>query len=96
MLSFNLFAQKTVISGKVIDEETGDAIPYVNIGFQHSPVGTISETDGSFFLSTTKATDTLLVSSVGYELVRVPIMVGTTQSIEVKLVPTSICSRLWL
>lgn len=90
MLSFNLFAQKTVVSGKVIDEETGDAIPYVNIGFQHSPVGTISETDGSFFLSTTKATDTLLVSSVGYELVRVPIMVGTTQSIEVKLVPTSI------
>jgi hypothetical protein len=86
----SLFAQKTVISGKVIDSETNEAIPYVNIGFLHSLVGTISEMDGSFYLSTTKATDTLLVSSVGYELVRLPIVKGTTQVFEVKLVPSSI------
>jgi hypothetical protein len=90
ILNVNLIAQKTVVSGKVIDDETNEAIPYVNIGFQHSPVGTISETDGSFYLSTTKATDTLLVSSVGYELVRVPVVIGTTQAINVRLVTKSI------
>jgi hypothetical protein len=88
--SLNLFSQKTVVSGKVIDSETNEAIPYVNIGFKHSLIGTISENDGSFFLSTTKATDTLLVSSVGYELVRQPIVIGTTQSFEISLVPKSI------
>ena len=88
--SLSLFSQKTIISGKVIDSETNEAIPYVNIGFKHSLVGTISETNGSFFLSTTKATDTLLVSSLGYELIRLPIVIGTTQTFEVKLVPKSI------
>lgn len=86
----SLSAQKTVISGKVSDSETGEPIPFVNIGFQHSLVGTISEMDGSFYLSTTKATDTLLVSSVGYELVRLPVNKGVTKVFEVKLTPSSI------
>jgi hypothetical protein len=83
-------AQKTTISGKVIDAETNEAIPFVNIGFQHSLVGTISETDGSFYLSTPKATDTLLVSSLGYEVQRIHIAKGTTQTLEIKLQTKSI------
>jgi len=86
IFSLHLSAQKTVVSGKVTDSETNEAIPYVNIGFQHSLVGTISENDGSFYLATPKATDTLLVSSVGYELVRLPVVKGTEQVFDVKLV----------
>jgi hypothetical protein len=89
-LCLTLHAQKTIVSGKVVDDETKEAIPYVNIGFQHSLVGTISETDGSFFLSTTKASDTLLVSSLGYVVKRLPIVIGTSQTFEIGLVPTSI------
>ncbi len=85
-----LYAQKTVVSGKVIDSETKEPIPFCNIGFQHSPVGTISEMDGSFFLSTLKATDTLFISSLGYEIKRLPIVKGKEQTFNVKLVPTSI------
>jgi hypothetical protein len=88
--SMSLHAQKTVVTGKVIDDETNEAIPYVNIGFQHSLVGTISETNGSFFLSTTKATDTLMVSSLGYELKRLPIVKGTTENFEIRLKTKSI------
>lgn len=88
--AISTIAQKTTLSGKVTDSETGEAIPYVNIGFQHSLVGTISEMDGSFFLSTTKASDTLLVSSVGYELVKLPVAIGKEQVFEVRLVPKSI------
>lgn len=84
------FGQKTIISGKVSDAETGEAIPYVNIGFQHSLVGTISETDGSFYLSTLKAGDTLLISSVGYTLARLPVIKGKDQVFDVKLSPMSI------
>jgi hypothetical protein len=43
-------AQKTTVNGRVTDSETGEPIPYVNIGFQRSLVGTISENDGSFYL----------------------------------------------
>ena len=85
-----LYAQKTVIRGKVIDAETNEPVPYTNIGFQHSLVGTISETDGSFFLTTTKPSDTLLVSSVGYALVRLPVQKGVEQYFDIKLIPISI------
>ncbi len=88
--ALSLAAQKTVIRGKVVDAETNEPVPYTNIGFQHSLVGTISETDGSFFLTTTKATDTLLVSSVGYRLVHLPIKTGTEQYFDVKLIPMAI------
>jgi hypothetical protein len=89
-LHMGLSAQKTTISGKVVDSITNEPVPYVNIGFQHSPVGTISETDGSFYIVTTKATDTLLISSLGYEIVHLFVTRGATQAFDVKLVPKSI------
>ena len=80
--SISIYSQKTVVSGKVIDSETNEPVPYTNIGFQHSLIGTISETDGSFYLTSMKATDTLLVSSVGYELVRLHVTKGIEQVFE--------------
>jgi hypothetical protein len=62
----------------------------VNVGFQHSLVGTISETDGDFFLSTTKATDTLLVSCVGYHMARLKVVKGIEQILDIKLTAMSI------
>jgi hypothetical protein len=90
LFSFPVYCQKTTVSGKVLDAETGEAIPFVNIGFQHSLVGTISEMDGSYFLSTPKATDTLLVSCVGYEMKRLAVAKGKEQVIDVKLILKSI------
>ena len=90
VLACSLSAQKTVIKGNVIDAETNEPVPYTNIGFQHSLVGTISEADGSFYLSTTKASDTLLVSSVGYALIRLPVKIGKEQTFDIRLVPTAI------
>jgi len=86
----NTSAQKTIVSGRVMDAETNEGIPYVNIGFQHSVIGTISESDGSFYLSSTKATDTLLISSLGYEVVHLHIQPGTTQYFDINLKPKSI------
>src|SRR5512133_96234 len=85
-----LHAQNTIITGKVTDSDTHDPIPYVNIGFLHSLVGTISETDGSFYISTNKATDTLIISSLGYEIVKLHIEKGIKQNFDILLVPKSI------
>jgi hypothetical protein len=85
-----LYAQKTIVSGRVVDAVTNEPVSYTSVGFQHSPVGVISETDGSFYLVTTKPTDTLLVSNVGYEMVRLPVMKGQTQEYTVRLMPKTI------
>lgn len=84
------FSQITTVSGRVTDSETEQPVPYVNIGFKHSLTGTISENDGSFFISTSKATDTLIISSLGYEVQRLPIVKGQVQRFEIKLKPKSI------
>lgn len=91
-LFFNLpsDAQLTIVSGRVTDLETGDPIPFVNIGYKHSLVGTISENDGSFYLSTTKATDTLIISSLGYEVQRLYVERGQNQRFNIQLIPKSI------
>ncbi|HJX71415.1 MAG TPA: DUF5686 family protein [Bacteroidales bacterium] len=89
VVNSNLCSQKTVVSGKVIDDETNEPIPFTNICFQHSPVGTISEMDGSFFLSTTRVTDTLLISSLGYKMKRIFVLKGQEQVMNVRLIPAS-------
>jgi hypothetical protein len=81
--------QKTVISGSVVDHLTGEPIPFTNIGFHHSPVGTISEMDGTFYLETSLATDTLVVSSLGYAIKRLPVKVGKVQALDIRLLPVS-------
>ncbi len=85
-----LSAQKTTVSGRVVDSESLEPIPFVNIGFLHSPVGTISEMDGSFYLSSSEVGDTLLFSSIGYETYRVLIRKGVSQELNIMMVPVSI------
>ena len=59
-------AQKTTVRGKVYDKATGETLPFVNISFVNSKVGTTSDINGSFYISTYYATDTLVASYVGY------------------------------
>lgn len=84
-----LYSQKTIISGKITDQVTNEPIPFTNICFQHSSSGTISEMDGSYYLSTGNATDTLLISNLGYEILRIPVEKGKVQEINAMLVPKS-------
>ncbi|WP_370687379.1 serine hydrolase [Fulvivirga maritima] len=59
---------QTLISGSVINNQTKQPIPYVNIGIANTEVGTISNEDGSFTINIPlKYSDQdLLFSSVGY------------------------------
>ena len=65
-VSSSLFAQTTRISGKVTDAETGESLPFVNISFQDSKIGTSSDINGEFEVETYYATDSLTASFVGY------------------------------
>ncbi|MBN1952091.1 MAG: carboxypeptidase-like regulatory domain-containing protein, partial [Bacteroidales bacterium] len=61
-----LKAQKTIVHGIVTDAETKEPIPFANLVFQHSTVGTISDIHGSYYLETSNPADTLLASCLGY------------------------------
>jgi len=66
MLCNVTFAQKAVLSGSVIDSETGEPIPYVNIIIKNSLKGTITDTAGVYQLNYPNSNDTLIFSAVGF------------------------------
>ena len=65
--SFNSFAQ--IYSGHLVDKESGQPIPYANIGIIGKNIGTASNIAGWFKmeLNSKYDKDTLCVSSIGYE-----------------------------
>ena len=58
-------AQKDVFRGRVVDSETGDAMPYVNV-LAGENRGTVTNMEGDFAIRLTKG-DTLQFSFVGYQ-----------------------------
>ncbi|NJL11657.1 MAG: carboxypeptidase-like regulatory domain-containing protein [Microscillaceae bacterium] len=66
-LSFSLSAQKFSVSGKVIDGETGEAIPFGNVYPKSNPqAGTTTDFDGYYTLQNVAAGDSIVVSYIGY------------------------------
>ncbi|NND76885.1 MAG: carboxypeptidase-like regulatory domain-containing protein [Flavobacteriales bacterium] len=60
-------AQKTVISGTVVDAQTNEPIPFANIAFLGAKVGTTSNIEGYYRIETYYASDSMGVSVVGYK-----------------------------
>ncbi|MBU8892362.1 MAG: DUF5686 and carboxypeptidase regulatory-like domain-containing protein [Bacteroidales bacterium] len=61
------FAQITKVRGKIFDAVTHEPIPFVNVTFKNSTIGTITNTDGEYFLETRNYYDSIVVSFVGYK-----------------------------
>ncbi len=66
-LPFCSFAQKLFVSGTLLDQKTAQPIPYANIYNQSNGQGTLSNLDGYFVLGNVKASDTIVISFIGYE-----------------------------
>ncbi|RKS55194.1 TonB-linked SusC/RagA family outer membrane protein [Gillisia mitskevichiae] len=61
-----VFAQET-LTGKTINESTGEAVPFVNVIQKGTSNGTTSDLDGNFSLSVESLPATLVFSYIGYE-----------------------------
>jgi hypothetical protein len=57
---------QTKVRGTVTDGETGEPLPFVNIVFKGTTIGTISDVDGNFFIQAHVDRDTLEFSMMGY------------------------------
>lgn len=86
------FSQTTKIKGKVVDENN-QPIPFVNINFINTNIGTITNFDGYFNMETKWATDSLSASFLGYDKSSKKVIKKRSQSINFKLKPTSINIR---
>lgn len=82
-----LMAQTTRITGVVTDAGTGEPLPFVNISFTDSRVGTNSDIDGSYSFDTYYATDSIRAVSVGYEPLTVKVKRDVAQTINLRLQP---------
>jgi hypothetical protein len=85
-------AQGTKVIGRIIDAETKQAIPYVNIGVFQKNIGTVSDENGKFelkFSGNSIATDSIVFSHVGYQILKfAPIQLDNSIG-EIQLYPAS-------
>ena len=60
-------AQTCLVQGKVTDEQTGEALPFVNIGIKGLATGTFSNDNGLYQIELSKGETILIISCVGYD-----------------------------
>jgi hypothetical protein len=68
LIGHALLAQNITVSGKVIDAENKETLPFTSIWIKGKTIGTISNADGAFdfHIPATYQNDTLVVSMLGY------------------------------
>jgi hypothetical protein len=61
------FGQITKVRGRILDSNSNEPVAFANVTFKNSSIGTITNTDGEYFLETRKDYDSLIVSFIGYK-----------------------------
>ncbi|RRB07169.1 DUF5686 and carboxypeptidase-like regulatory domain-containing protein [Larkinella rosea] len=90
LLFFPVFAQTSYkISGRITDAGTGEGIPFANVALKGKTVGTTSDENGKYTLTSTQTGDSLLFSSLGYQTRAYPINPVASQTIDAVLASTA-------
>lgn len=58
---------QTIVSGKVLDANSGDPIPFASVLFKGTSIGVTTDFDGNYTLKTATPVDSLHASYVGYK-----------------------------
>ncbi len=88
-LSTIVFAQNTIISGKVKNENTGEPVPAVSVTVKSSYEGTFTSDKGTFSLQVNKSFPlTIVFSSIGYKMQEL-IVADASSPLTINLKPES-------
>ncbi|MEX0997502.1 MAG: DUF5686 family protein [Flavobacteriaceae bacterium] len=83
LVAFDSFSQ-TKVGGRVFD--TFDvAVPFANVLFKNSNIGTITDENGRFYLESDDNYDTLVISFVGYQTKEITLEKRTTYEMRIEL-----------
>ncbi|MCF6242116.1 MAG: DUF5686 and carboxypeptidase regulatory-like domain-containing protein [Bacteroidales bacterium] len=80
----------TVVRGKVIDSRTKEPLPFVNVYFEGKSIGTNTDYNGEYSISTQWASGKLTASFVGYEKQTKNIVTGKKQTVNFELVSNDV------
>jgi len=83
-------AQVTKIMGTITDAGTKEPIPFVNVAFKGTTIGTITDFEGKYAIETRKPEDSLVVSYVGYQTMSAGIIRNKFQVVNFILEPTDL------
>lgn len=75
LLATSLVAQKITVSGKVVDRETKELLPFASVGIKGKPIGTISNLQGEFdfYIPEEYRNEILVISTLGYSNFESPV-----------------------
>ncbi len=86
-----IYAQNnSVITGKIINGEDQEPLPFASIRLKNHPIGTISNENGEFdfYIPKSKRNDTLNISFIGFNSYEVP-LVNIDRELKIILSPSS-------
>jgi hypothetical protein len=72
-----------LIQGKILDSETKEPLPFVNVSVRNKSIGTTTGIDGIFKLNVAPS-DSLFISYVGYEAIKVAVLDKSLSSVSLK------------
>ena len=87
--SFAQETDKTVIKGTVTDAKTGEPLPYVAVVLKNTTIGTYTDYTGKYVIETNINAESILFSFLGYTIESRAISPGKTQTINIKLNPST-------
>ncbi len=85
LISGAAMAQKTIVTGKVLDAASGEPLPFVNVFFKDSKIGTASDINGYYRIETYYPTDSLVASMVGYSRIAHKVKADLAQVVDFKM-----------
>lgn len=84
---YSAHGQATVVTGVVRDATTKETLPYVSVFFKGTTIGTQTDLDGKYTLSSSSAQSGLTFNYVGYLTVSKNISPNTSQQVDVNMAP---------
>ena len=81
--------------GHVIDEKTGEHLPYVNIQLKGTNIGTVTDESGHYFLKNLPVgKQIIVVSYIGYETEELPVVIKENVTTEMKVAIHEVSQQL--
>ena len=72
---------QTAVSGRVFDGESGQPLPFVNVSFAGSNLGTMTDVEGLYRLEAgVERVTKLVISTLGYQSQTIPCLLYTSPS----------------